>query len=200
MSKIGRREEILQIASRLFSQKGYHGTTIRNISDECGILAGSLYAHINSKEDLLYEITARGAKTFLNSLRKVTESKLEPKEKMRLALREHIKVVAEDIDAATVFFHEWKALTGERRQEIQQKRDEYEKLWEEILQAGINSGEFPKLDKKFAKLLILSTGNYLYQWYKPNGELSQEEIADQFSQLILTALTSNKVDEIEWKE
>ncbi|SFI85065.1 TetR/AcrR family transcriptional regulator [Thermoflavimicrobium dichotomicum] len=192
MARVKRKEEILNIACKLFSQKGYHGTTIRDISDACGILAGSLYAHINSKEDLLYEITVRGARSFLDSLRQVVQSKGPASEKLRQALRAHIRVVAENIEAATVFFHEWKALTGERLQQIQQKRDEYEQMWEEILHEGIRSGEFPALDEKFARLLILSTGNWLYHWYKPDGPLASDEIADRFMNLILTGLMGKK--------
>jgi len=68
MPRVGRKERILEVARRFFSTKGYHGTTIRDISEASGILSGSLYAHINSKEDLLFEITDRGAEAFLGSL------------------------------------------------------------------------------------------------------------------------------------
>lgn len=185
MPKVGRREEILTIACRLFSQKGYHGTTIRDISDACGILAGSLYAHINSKEDLLYEITERGARAFLESLRPIVESEKTAVEKLRQGLRAHIRVIEKNLEAATVFFHEWKALTDERRAKIQKKRDEYEALWARILSEGVERGEFADLDQKFARLLILSAGNWLYQWYCPNGKLSADEIADRFVNMML---------------
>ncbi|MFC7440369.1 TetR/AcrR family transcriptional regulator [Laceyella putida] len=185
MPRRGRREEILAIACRLFSQKGYHGTTIRDISEACGILAGSLYAHINTKEDLLFEITDRGADAFLRSLTPIVESDVPARQKLKLAVRAHIQVVEANLEAATVFFHEWKALTGERFSQIQEKRDQYEGLWATILAEGVREGIFQLQDEKFARLLVLSVGNWIYQWYRPDGELSAEEIADRFVSLML---------------
>ncbi|RAL26946.1 TetR/AcrR family transcriptional regulator [Thermoflavimicrobium daqui] len=192
MGKVKRKEEILTTACHLFSQKGYHGTTMRDISEACGILAGSLYTHIRSKEDLLYEITDRGAQSFLQSLQQVVNSEKSAAEKLRLALRAHIQVVAENIEAATVFFHEWKALTGERRKQIQKKRDQYELMWKQILLEGIQSGELHDLDGKFARLLLLSVGNWLYQWYKPDGKLSVDEIVDRFMTILLYGFLGQK--------
>jgi AcrR family transcriptional regulator len=186
MARVGRREEILAIACRLFSQKGYHGTTIRDISEACGILSGSLYAHINSKEDLLFELTNRGAEAFLNSLEPIVESKKAASQKLREAVRAHMHVIEENLEAATVFFHEWKALTGDRYVQIQEKRDRYERLWASILEEGIKTGEFKKLDEKLARLLVLSVANWVYQWYRPEGRLKADEIADRFVEMILT--------------
>lgn len=185
MPKVGRREEILAIACRLFSQKGYHGTTIRDISEACGILSGSLYAHINTKEDLLYEITERGANAFVQSLQPIVEEKGSATEKMRKAMRAHVRVIEDNMEAATVFFHEWKSLSEERLQKILEKRKAYENLWARIIEQGIREGEFKDLDPKFARLLILSAGNWLYQWYRPHGDLSGEEIADRFVEMLL---------------
>lgn len=192
MPRVGRREEILEIACRLFSQKGYHGTTIRDISEACGILSGSLYAHINTKEDLLYEITDRGANSFIQSLKPIVEEEMNATEKIQKALRAHIQVIEENLEAATVFFHEWKSLSNERLQIILEKRKEYERLWSRIIEQGIQKGEFKDVDPKFARLLILSVGNWIYQWYQPQGELSGEEIADQFIQMILNGLKQEK--------
>jgi AcrR family transcriptional regulator len=186
MARVGRREEILKIACRLFSQKGYHGTTIRDISEACGILSGSLYAHINTKEDLLYEITDRGAEAFLASLKPIVECEAPATEKLSRAVRAHLTVIEANLEAATVFFHEWKALTGDRFRQIQAKRDQYEALWMRILEQGVQTGEFKKLDIKFARLLVLSVGNWVYQWYRPEGGLRAEEIADRFVEMILT--------------
>jgi AcrR family transcriptional regulator len=185
MPRVGRREEILNIACRLFSQKGYHGTTIRDISEACGILSGSLYAHINSKEDLLYEITERGARAFLESLRPIAEGEGSATDKLRQAMRAHVRVIERNLEAATVFFHEWKALSEERHGAIHKMRDEYEALWARILREGMESGEFRITDEKFARLLILSAGNWVYQWYRPEGGLTADEIANRFVDMML---------------
>ncbi|EGK07334.1 TetR/AcrR family transcriptional regulator [Kroppenstedtia eburnea] len=192
MSRIGRREKILEKASQLFRTKGYHGTTIRDISEASGILSGSLYAHIKSKEDLLFEITDRGAELFLRSLRPVVMSEEDPVLKLRKGLVAHIRVITENLEAATVFFHEWKALTEERRRIIQAKRDEYEAMWAELLSEGVNRGSFRLADEKFARLLILSAANGLYQWYNPQGDLSPEEVADRFTTILLSGFTGGE--------
>ena len=134
----------MEVARRFFSTKGYHGTTIRDISEASGILSGSLYAHINSKEDLLFEITDRGAEAFLGSLRPIVEGPGSPREKLRRGLTAHARVVADNLEGATVFFHEWKSLSKERREIIQRKRDEYESLWARIIDEGIEKGEFSR--------------------------------------------------------
>ncbi|MGA8942464.1 MAG: TetR/AcrR family transcriptional regulator [Thermoactinomyces sp.] len=188
MSRPDRKEEILRVAGRLFSQKGYHGTTIREISEACGILSGSLYAHIRTKEDLLYEITDRGAESFLRSLYPIMERDVPAAEKLRQAVRAHMKVIEANLEIATVFFQEWKALSEKRFAKIQSKRDQYEALWTEILEQGIRQGVFRDTDKKFARLLLLAVGNWAYQWYRPDGELSAEEVADRFVDMLLEGL------------
>lgn len=186
VSRIGRREKIMEKASQLFRTKGYHGTTIRDISEASGILSGSLYAHIKSKEDLLFEITDRGAELFLRSLRPVVMSDDDPVVKLRKGLVAHIRVITDNLEAATVFFHEWKALTEKRRRIIQEKRDEYEAMWSTLLAEGVKGGRFRLADEKFARLLILSVANGLYQWYNPKGDLSPEEVADRFTTILLS--------------
>ncbi|HUH21743.1 MAG TPA: TetR/AcrR family transcriptional regulator, partial [Gaiellaceae bacterium] len=120
-----RREELTRQAARLFAQKGYHGTSIGEIAKALGVQKGSLYAHIESKQDLLYETMAEGARAFHGGLDAIDDS-LRPTEKIRLALRSHLRVVADQLDVATVFVQEWRYLEGERREEILGERRRYE--------------------------------------------------------------------------
>ncbi|WP_436664180.1 TetR/AcrR family transcriptional regulator [Alicyclobacillus acidoterrestris] len=182
------REQILQEARRLFSQKGYHGTKIRDIANARGILSGSLYSHISSKEDLLFEIASDGAKAFVTAIQRVANSSMSPTEKVRAGLAAHIRVISNQLDVSRVFLHEWHALSDERRDIIQQKRDEYERYWKDILESGVQAGEFVIADPKFARLLILSVANWVYNWYQPDGELTPEDIADRFANVILFGL------------
>lgn len=195
MHRVKRKEQILQMACRFFSTKGYHGTTIRDISEASGILSGSLYAHIDSKEDLLFAITDRGAEAFLSSLRPIVGGPGSPREKLKRGLTAHARVVADNLEGATVFFHEWKSLSPERREIIQRKRDEYEALWARIFEEGVEKGEFRGQDPKFARLLLLSAANWLYQWYQPEGPLTPEEIADRFAAILLSGIAVQKEGE-----
>ncbi|MGI6125507.1 MAG: TetR/AcrR family transcriptional regulator [Planifilum sp.] len=195
MHRVKRKEQILQMACRFFSTKGYHGTTIRDISEASGILSGSLYAHIDSKEDLLFAITDRGAEAFLSSLRPIVGGPGSPREKLKRGPTAHARVVADNMEGATVFFHEWKSLSPERREIIQRKRDEYEALWARIFEEGVEKGEFRGQDPKFARLLLLSAANWLYQWYQPEGPLTPEEIADRFAAILLSGIAVHKEGE-----
>ncbi|GMA60930.1 TetR/AcrR family transcriptional regulator [Alicyclobacillus fastidiosus] len=188
MARPSQREQILVEASRLFSKKGYHATTIREIAQNRGILSGSLYAHISSKEDLLFEIVDDGADAFLSAITAVSQSDRSPIEKLRMALCAHIQVIAQRMDATTVFFHEWEALSEERRHLIQTKRDEYEAHWNAILQEGIDDGSMCITDPKFVRLMLLSVANWLYHWYRPSGPLSPDEIAERFIQILVNGI------------
>jgi AcrR family transcriptional regulator len=186
---IHRRDQMLQVASRLFSERGYHGTSMRDLARGLGILRGSLYAHIESKEDLLFDIVDRGADRFISRLEEVVASDDSPEEKLRQAIRAHISIVAGHMEASTVFLNDWRFLSDERRPEVQAKRDIYESLMREIVEEGVEWDVYPEeLDTKFATILILSTVNWLYQWYDPEGPLSPTEIADLFSHMILSGL------------
>lgn len=184
-----RRDELFRLAARLFSEKGYHGTSMQHLAEGMGILRGSLYAHIDSKEELLFDIVDRGADRFITRMEEVVASDASPDEKIRLAISAHIATVAEHLEASTVFLNDWRFLNPERREIIQSKRDLYESLIQEIVEEGIEWGVFPEtLDVKFAGILILSAVNWVYQWYDPEGPLAPEEIADRFGDLILEGL------------
>ncbi len=185
MSKSNPKQEIFLAARKLFSRKGYHGTTIRDIAEAKGILSGSLYAHIASKEDLLFHIVDEGADVFLQVLTPIVTSEGTASEKLERGLIEHIRVVTTQKDAAKVFLQEWTALSEERRSFIQKKRDAYEQLWVQLLEDGTQEGIFTSDDLKYLRLLILSVGNWVYEWYNENGDLSPEDIAKRFSSIIL---------------
>ena len=180
---IARKEQILEEAARLFSRRGYHATSMRDIGEATGMLAGSLYAHIASKEELLDEIVVQAAEQFLGGLEVVRASGLSPEEKLRRAIRAHIEVVAGNVDEARVFHHEWKALTGHRLDEARRLRNRYERLWDEVLRGLPGAG-----DPKFARLLVLSAANWTYTWYRPDGPLSPDAVADRFTDLLLAGL------------
>lgn len=189
MPRIGRKESILAAARALFSAKGYHGTTIRDIAEESGMLSGSLYAHIKSKEDLLFEIMSQGGDDFLAAITPIAEGPGTASEKLRRAMAAHVQVIASSMETATIFMHEWKALDPERRAVIQAKRDRYEELLIGIIRQGVAAGEFrPDADEKFVRLLILSALNWLYAWYNPAGPLTPEAVAERFAELILAGI------------
>lgn len=192
MPRPGRKEEVVAAAVTLFSRKGYHGTTVRDIALESGMLSGSLYAHIDSKEDLLYEIVLGAADWFMAVMASVLKTPAPASTKLREAMKGHLRVMAESREAAAIFMHEWKALSPERRAVVAEKRRAYEGAFAEIIAQGVVAGEFRAVDAKFARLLVLSAVNWLYQWYDPSGPLGPDAVADRFADLIVHGLVKGK--------
>src|ERR671922_261868 len=178
-----RRQELSREAARLFAQKGYHGTSIGDLAEALGVQKGSLYAHIQGKEDLLYETMREGAEAFHSGLDAIP-ARLPATEKLRLALRAHLRVVADQLEVATVFVQEWKYLEGERRDEVVAERRRYEERIRELFREGRELGELrADLDEAAAALLFLSASNWAYTWLHAGADT--DGLADRFFALLL---------------
>ncbi len=184
-----RRAELTAAAARLFSQRGYHGTSMQHLGDALGIQRGSLYAHIGSKEELLYDVVNAGAAHFLQRAEVAFQFSGTADQRLRRLLIGHIETAIEHLDAATVFLNEWRYLGDQRRAEVNEMRDRYEKIVRSIIEDGIIAGEFrPDADVTFAARLVLSAGNWTFAWYRPGGELGATEIGERFADLVLKGL------------
>ncbi|WP_161880596.1 TetR/AcrR family transcriptional regulator [Deinococcus alpinitundrae] len=186
-----RQEQIYQAAARLFSEVGYRATSMRDIASALDIKAGSLYAHIRSKEELLWEIVSRIADEFdaaLFSVSPRSDSALPGSSAARLtaALEAYVTVVARNLGFSKVLFTEWRHLPPERQASIAARRDRVEQVFREILREGVASGEFvATLDVRLTAVLALSGANWLPNWYRVGGPLSPTDVADQFVALLL---------------
>jgi TetR/AcrR family transcriptional regulator, cholesterol catabolism regulator len=173
-----RRSELTREAARLFAERGYHGTSIGDLARALGVQKASLYAHIQSKQDLLYETMRDGAAAFHAALDAIPEE-LPAAEKIRHALRGHLRVVADQLDVATVFVREWRYLEGDRREEILAERRRYEERFRSLFREGRDLGELRSdLDDASAALLALSAANWAYTWIQPGRDT--DELADRF--------------------
>jgi len=165
-----RREELNRIAARLFAERGYQGTSLADLADALGVQKPSLYHHIASKEDLLWEVARDGAAAFHAALDGVPVE-LPATERIRLALRAHLGVVAEQLDIATVFVREWRFLAGERREAFLAERRRYEERVRDLFREGVEGSELrTDLDVATAALLFLSAANWAYTWLRPGGD------------------------------
>jgi TetR/AcrR family transcriptional regulator, cholesterol catabolism regulator len=178
-----RRSELTREAARLFAERGYHGTSIGDLAKAMGVQKGSLYAHIESKQDLLYEAMREGARAFHDALDAVPED-LPPTERIRRALRAHLRVVAEQLDVATVFVREWRYLEGDRAEEFIVERRRYEERFRALFREGRENGALrTDLDDHAAVLLVLSAANWAYTWL-PEGA-DTDELADRFFAILV---------------
>lgn len=181
-----RRTELTREAARLFAEKGYHGTSIGDIASAMGVQKGSVYAHIASKQDLLWQIAAGGAAAFHGALDAVPED-APASDRIRLALHGHLRVVAEQLDVATVFTREWRYLDDERRAEFIAERRRYEERIRELFREGRDGGDLRSdLDAAAAALLFLSAANWAYTWLQPGRDTG--ELADRFFRLLVDGM------------
>src|SRR3954447_16345745 len=181
-----RRDDLTRIAARLFAEKGYHGTSTADLAEAMGVQKGSLYAQIESKPDLRGEVTREGAAAFHAALDAVPDEGPEL-DRIRDALRAHLRVVAEQLDIATVFTREWRYLQGERREQFVAERRRYEERVRALFREGRERGELrTDLDDATAALLALSAVNWAYTWLRPG--VDTDVLADRFTALLLEGM------------
>lgn len=187
LEKVTRRDEILDAAGLLFSRQGFHATSMRDLARAVNLQGGSLYAHIESKEELLFELVNRAADEFLSNARAIP-THLSPKEQLEHLIRGHLAVIVRELDNATVFFHEWKFLNPELQGRIKARRDDYESHFRRIIEAGVREGQFQVEDARLATLFVLSALNWTYHWYRPGGKLTLESLSSHYCTLIFKTL------------
>jgi TetR/AcrR family transcriptional regulator, cholesterol catabolism regulator len=181
-----RKSELTRQAARLFAEKGYHGTSIGDLAQAMGVQKRSLYAHIDSKADLLWEVARDGAAAFHSGLDGIPDE-LKATEKIRFALRAHLRVLAEQLDVGTVFIREWRYLDGRRREEFLAERRRYEERFRALFREGRERGELrTDLDDSSATLLALSAANWAYTWLRPGTDT--DELADGFFGVLLDGM------------
>ena len=181
-----RREELTRIAARLFAEKGYQGTSLADLAEQLGVQKPSLYHHIASKEDLLWEVAQEGSEAFHAALETVPAD-APATERIRLALRAHLGVVAAQLDVATVFVREWRFLSDERRAAFTAERRRYEERIRDLFREGVEGSELrTDLDVSTAALLFLSAANWAYTWLRPGADTDQ--LADRLYAALLDGM------------
>lgn len=182
----GPREAILDAAMHLFGKQGYSGTSMRDIAGAVGVLPGSLYTHIASKEALLADIVEDGINRFLAAVRPHAHSDAAPVDRLRAMVIAHVSVVADNPERSLVVFHQWRFLGGQNIQAAIGKRREYEQAFIGVIEGGIQSGDFRgDLNLRIAVLTILGALNWTPEWLSPQGRLSPEVVGEMIADTLL---------------
>ena len=187
-----RKREILSTSQRLFRDNGYASTSVRDIAKALNIEAASLYSHIESKEDILRITCFELAERFELAIQEVNDIYFNAEERLRMAIKTHVEILTENLDASVVFIREWRNLSDDVKGDFIAKRNNYEEGIRAIIQAGINEGTFNEIDVKFAALTILSSVNWIVEWFNEEGALSPDEVAGRLSDFILTGLKAER--------
>jgi TetR/AcrR family transcriptional regulator, cholesterol catabolism regulator len=181
-----KQEQISEIAAELISTEGYKGTSLQKIADKVGVHKSTLFHYIKSKKDLLVHILEQSGDTLAANLERLSGLKeLEPEEKLRVALENHLSSVIEDIGGLNVYLHEMKALPPKYRKIYTQKRKNYEKYFESIVTEMKERGFFEGLDTKLVTFGILGMLNSVPRWYRPEGRFTIKEVSDILYKMVV---------------
>lgn len=156
-----------------------------------GILPGSLYVHINSKEELLQRIVETGIQRYLDAIEPIVESDQSAPERLRGAITAHLGVLGESLQQTRIAFHQWTYLADTGKRRVIKLRRRYEALFDQIIDEGIEAGEFRAIKSPRVIVLgIIGMLNSTTEWYSPNGELTPEQIAEILADGALTGITA----------
>jgi AcrR family transcriptional regulator len=185
---ISTKQSIRNTAEKLFRERGYAAVGMRELAKEVGIEAPSIYNHYKGKDDILREICFDIAAQFFKAFEEAEKTEEKPAKKLKAVIKAHAGVIAANIEASEVFFHEWMFLEEPNLAKFKKLRQEYEMKFRDIIDKGAKKGDFKKLNSKLVAFTIFSALNASYDLYKSNEKLSKDDIAEGISDLLLKGL------------
>jgi len=189
-----RHSEIVDMAARLFAEKGYSSTSVNDLCEAAGIGKGGLYYYIGAKEDLLIEIHDRVMEPLLERSLKIASGPGSAAARLRMVSEVLLVIIFERIEHVWVFLHEYRALTGERLRRFREGRQVFERVISDLLAAGVAEGQFQVEDLRMTTLAFLNMHNYTYQWVHPGGRLDPIELSAFYCRLLFRGLGTTTLD------
>ncbi|WNJ20391.1 TetR/AcrR family transcriptional regulator [Pontibacter sp. G13] len=190
-----RKKQILESAQALFSQKGYVAASMRDLAEVLKIKPASLYSHYTSKEEMLWEIAVRCAAEFHEVVLPLAQGTDAPDLRLQRMIEAHIDVMMRNMDASAIFFEEWKRLEEPRLGTYTTLIQQYEQAFIGVIREGIEGGIFRTVKPRFVTSMLLSSMNWIHQWYKPTGTMTQTDIQTQCVAFIMGGLRAESPQE-----
>lgn len=184
------RLELVHEAARAhFSTRGYEAASMREIAADAGINIATLYFYCSTKEQLLFDVLANAQQQLAEGLRERIEAAGDSwTSRLAAAIVLHIKICAEQAFPTTINRVDMQRLTPEHRAEYMAMRDAYEQELRNLVRGGIEAGEFRPVDPKLTTFAILGIGQSVGRWYRPDGPMTPEQIAEQYVDFIVAGL------------
>jgi len=187
-------DRILKEATWLFAQRGYSASSMRELANAVGIRKATLYHHVSSKEELLFQIMYRLAKQMHESIKPLLHnSEITSADKIRQALKIHFDSIATNRLEVTIAVLERRTLSGEYRQKVREAVTQYETDFQNLIAEGIKRGEVVDMDMAVATQAILGMCNSIVQWYSPSSGYSMDEIASMLTNIILRGILNDEL-------
>ncbi len=190
----GRRAELLELAARMFAERGYGQTTVRDIADAAGILSGSLYHHFDSKESMVDEILRSFLDELFTRYQEIVGSGLGPRRTLRALVVASFEAIDHRHAEVAIYQNESKHLMPlERFSYLDDRNVEFRKLWTVLLEEGMRAGEFrADLDVDLVYRFIRDTVWVAVRWYRPGGGLDADAVADQYLAILLDGIATRR--------
>lgn len=185
------RDDILDAAAQVIRQKGFHGASMADIADAVKLQKASLYHHVSSKQEILLALLDRALDMLFEQINIIAKQPLPADEKLRQMVQVYLRLLADNSDLSAVLLFEHRSLEPAQHKRHIPNRDRFEALWRDTLDDGVRDGLFICPDTALATRALMGVLNWTLTWYRPNGSLSIDQIADQYTTLLLTGLLKN---------
>ena len=186
-----RRREIIDAAAHVFEEKGYDATSTQDVAEAVGILKGSLYYYIDSKEDLLFAVIKEAYDAALGAVDELERREGSPLEMIDALIRRHVEVFAATRVQTSVFFRDFRSLSPERQKVIREAGEIYSGFLRGQIRRGQSEGVIrPDLNPRLCAIGIIGMLNAMSFWYRPEGPASLSEIGEEFSRLVIQGLSA----------
>lgn len=182
------RDEILDAAAQIFREKGFHAASMQDIAQAVNLQKASLYHHVASKQDILLALLDRALDTLIEHFENEVDTQLEPAGRLRQAMRAYLQAMLDNRDLAAVLLLEHRSLEPHYHASHIPRRDRFERLWRDLIEEGRRKHDFNCSDPALSAKALLGAMNWIITWYRPDGALNADQIADQYASLFLNGL------------
>jgi AcrR family transcriptional regulator len=183
--------QLIEVATRVFFEKGYDAASLQDIADRLGMLKGSLYYYIQSKEDLLFEVISTVHRDGLAVIQARAEVPGDPLHRLENVIVGHVEHTCRNLVPTAVFLHELSALPPERRQEVLGSEHAYQGVFRDLIELAQKEGlARADLDPRLAALTVLGSTNWVYRWYRAGGEFTPEMIGAQMAEMAIRGIAT----------
>lgn len=193
----GRKEQIIRESARLFREKGFIATSIRDISESLQMTSAALYYHFKNKEEILLAIMIISLEGLIESVKTAVDAEEDAWNKIRSAFRTHLRGSLDNQDFAYVLLKDLRHLSPEWQAHVVAKRDQYDEFWDDMLENAQKEGLIKAdVDLEMFRLMTFGAINLVISWYKKTGRYSPEEIADIFLKYLAEGIKDFSVIQI----
>jgi AcrR family transcriptional regulator len=185
------KERLLHVATRLFARHGFEGTSVQDIVDAAGVTKGAMYHYYGSKDDLLYEVYHQVLSMQISHLDEIAAGPGTAEQRLRAAAADVVRTSLDTLDDMIVFFRSLHMLPDDKQAKVRAERRRYHDKFKALLEEGVATGTFRSdISPDIVVHYFLSVVNQLGSWYKPEGPLSPDQVAELFTELFIGGLAT----------